>query len=134
MSTTHLVAYEPLSPDVVIPLVVPAVTYGAIIAIVAIVFYFRYRAQQMRQELYKTYIEKGEPIPEALLGRPAPQARNGDLRRGLVLLAGGFGLSVALFFAQERDAVGFGLIPALIGIAYLVVWKVERSSPESLRS
>ena len=130
MNASHLLLSElsePLSPDLVIPVVVPAVTFGAVIAVVAITFYFRYRSQGLRQELFRSLLDKGLPIPPEFL-TAKPRARYVDLRRGLVLLLSGVGLSSALLLAGDHDsrsAAGFGLFPALIGVAFLLVWKVE---------
>jgi hypothetical protein len=126
------VASQLFQEDVIVPLVVPAVSMGAIVAVVAISLYFRYRTQHLRQDLYRSFLEKGEPIPgELLQPRGKSPGRNGDLRRGLVLLAGGIGLSIAVLCAHNPDAIGF----ALIGVAYLIVWKVELgSNQDSVRS
>jgi hypothetical protein len=123
------------NPDVLVPILAPAVTFGAIIAVVGIALYFRYRAQQLRQELYASFIQKGEPIPPELLPGKAPKRGNADLRAGLVLLLGGIGLSFALCIANLFPYAGFGSIPALIGVGYLIVWKVEvRGGAQSARS
>jgi hypothetical protein len=114
------------SPGDLVPLFVPIASFGATIAIVAVVLFFRHRSQQTRQEIYRTFLEKGEPIPPQLLGARA--SRNTDLRRGMVLLAGGIGVSLALLLAHEGGLAGYGLIPAFIGIGFLVVWKVEARS------
>lgn len=130
MNAAHLVAYEVLNQDLV-PLVVPTVSLGATIAIVAVVLYFRYRGQQLRQDLYKAFLDKGEPIPAALMAGKVREG-NADLRRGLVLLLGGSGICASLLLAHLSEVAAFGLIPALIGVAYLLVWKLEaRKSGES---
>ena len=110
-----------------VPLLVPIASFGCTIAIVAVVMFFRHRSQLVRQDLYKAFLEKGEPIPKELLNKPP--SRHADLRRGVVLLAGGLGLSLALLLANAREASGFGLIPALIGIGFLVVWKIDMRGP-----
>jgi hypothetical protein len=119
------------APEELVPLLVPVASFGAIVAVVAIVLFFRYRTQRLRHEMYRVFLEKGEPIPPELLGRRASQ--NGDLRRGLVLLGGGVGLTLAILLAHQPEAAGFGLIPALIGVGFLVVWKIElRSGVEAV--
>jgi hypothetical protein len=129
----HHALLDDLNPDVVIPVVVPAVTYAAIVTIVAISLFFRYRTQQMRQDLYKSFIEKGEPIPESFLPGTKRRSRNGDLRFGLVLLTGGVGLSASLLLAGQMQGAPFGIIPALIGAGFLLVWKVEAGAQADAR-
>jgi hypothetical protein len=132
MNAKHTVfegAHDGPGPEAFVPLVVPLASFGATVAIVGIVLFFRYKVQRSRQDLIETFLEKGEPIPPLLLaGRT--RSRHADLRRGLVLITGAAGLSLALLFVGQGAAAGFGLIPALIGVAFLIMWKVEtRSDP-----
>jgi hypothetical protein len=46
------------------------------------------------------------------------------LRSGLVLV--GVGLGVGMFlFVQHQNAWPAGLIPLLMGVAFLITWKIE---------
>jgi hypothetical protein len=103
---------------------VPIASFGMVIAIVCAGLYYRFRAQGARQDLIRSYLERGQPVPPALIDPPAKPT--GDLRRGLVLVAAGIGISLASMVAHNTEGAGVGLIPALIGIAYLIVWKIER--------
>jgi len=72
--------------------------------------------------------EKGQPIPPALLAPPTPAVRQrSDMRRGVVLCMVGLGLM--LFFgavnAWEGGSWAIGVIPFVIGLGYLLVWKLE---------
>jgi hypothetical protein len=125
----HHALSDGFTAEGLIPLVVPTAMFGSIVVIVAVWLYFRYRTQDLRQDLYRSYLEKGEPIPPSLLSPVKPKSRHGDLRVGLFLLTGGVGLSISLLLAHQMDGAPFGLIPALIGLGFLVVWKVESSPP-----
>jgi hypothetical protein len=114
-----------IDPGELVPIVVPIASFGATIAIVAIVLYFRFRSQRLKHELVKVYLDKGQEVPPLVLG-DAP-TRNADLRRGLVLLAAGVSLAIAFAIGGQREAIGFGAIPGLIGLAYLVVWRIEQA-------
>jgi hypothetical protein len=115
---------QDVSPEEFVPLLVPIASFGATLAAIAIVLFYRFRATRLKHELVKAYLDKGEPPPKDLLGG-AP-SRNADLRRGLVLLATGISLALAFLIQGEAHATGFGLIPALIGGAYLLMWRIER--------
>ena len=106
-------------------------TFGMPIAIVATVVYFRHRRNRMLHETLRSMIEKGVPIPPELL-HPQEQRNlpKSDIRRGLVWIAVGIGLTV-FFLVQDNHVWPIGLIPLLIGVAFLITWKVEGSKNSS---
>jgi hypothetical protein len=116
-----------LRPEVIGPLVSIPATFGTILAIVFGALTYRYRREKQRLDTVKYLVDKGNNVPVELLVPPTPVKKLADLRRGLILLLGGTGVSVSLLIAHDTDAMAFGLIPGLIGVAYLIVWKVERA-------
>jgi len=117
-------------PEAVIPLVaiVFMTVFGAPVLIVAVIMYFGFSRNRMMHRTIRMMVEKGQPVPAALLAPPAPaQRQRSDLRRGVVL--GMIGIGLVLFFGAvnnwENGAWAIGIIPALIGAGYLLVWKLE---------
>ncbi len=123
---------------IAIPIVL--IVFGSLIAVpVAVVWTIFYFANSRNRALHKTVrmmVEKGQPVPEALLNPPAVVKQRSDLRRGIVLLMIGTGMIV--FFGAVNDWEGgawsLGMIPFLIGLGYLLFWKLdvrrdERPSP-----
>jgi Domain of unknown function (DUF6249) len=114
-------------------LVIPIVTivfltiFGTPILIVAVILYFSFSKTRALHRTVRMMVEKGQPVPEALLNPPPAQRQRSDMRRGVVLAMVGLGLM--LFFAAVNDWEGgawsIGLIPFLIGAGYLLVWKLE---------
>ncbi|MDQ6630331.1 MAG: DUF6249 domain-containing protein [Verrucomicrobiota bacterium] len=108
--------------------VVIIATFGFPVVIVGLSAYFRSRKDKMLHETLRQMIEKGVPIPPELL-KPSESIRKdrprSDLRSGLVLIAVGIGLMMMLS-AQHK---GVGSIPLLIGVAFLIVWKIEQNKP-----
>ncbi len=115
-----------------VAIIVPTVLFLSLLAAIAVTLYFRTMRERERHETLRRMVEKGMEIPSALLV-PTQQPAS-DLRRGLVLLGAGLGTLVMLAMAQDHDLHGIwgvGLIPTLIGVAYLVTWRIrlkERSS------
>src|SRR5207302_10512867 len=102
--------------------------FGAPVMIVAVILYFGFSKSRMQHRTLRMLAEKGQPIPPTLLAPPAPAVRQrSDMRRGVVLTMVGFGLMI--FFGAVNDWEGgvwsIGLIPFLIGVGYLMVWKLE---------
>lgn len=102
--------------------------FGAPVLIVAVIMYFGFSKNRMMHRTVRMMVEKGQEVPAALLAPPPPaQRQRSDMRRGVVLVMVGFGLM--LFFAAVNDWEGgawaLGIIPFLIGLGYLLVWKLE---------
>ena len=102
--------------------------FGAPVLIVIMVGIFALLGSRMRQRTIRMMVEKGQPVPAELL---APELRHvrrrSDVRRGVVWTMVGLGLMIWLAAVNdwEGGAWSFGLIPFLIGLGYLIVWKLE---------
>ncbi len=122
------------------PFLIPifGIVFGCGIAIVAILTTYRRRKhlfELLHQERLAA-IEKGvdvPPLPEAFLAddaRPYNPRRN--LLKGLIWLFIGLG-ALAGLYRQDEDAAWFALIPAGIGLAYLIYYfAVGRKEAEAL--
>jgi hypothetical protein len=116
-------------PEIVIPIV--AITlftvFGAPVLIVALILYFSFSRSRALHRTVRMMVEKGQPVPEALLNPPPAQRQRSDVRRGVVLTMIGIGVTVFLGAASEWEggAWTLGLIPFLIGLGYLLVWKLD---------
>jgi hypothetical protein len=89
---------------------------------------FTLLVSRMRQRTIRMMVEKGQPIPAELLAPAARSVRRrSDVRRGVIWAMVGLGMMI--FFGAVNDWEGgawsLGLIPFLIGIGYLMVWKLE---------
>jgi hypothetical protein len=102
--------------------------FGAPVLIVIMIGIFAVLMSRMRQRTVRMMVEKGQPVPAELLA-PATRAvrRRSDVRRGVIWAM--IGLGAMIFFGAVNDWEGgiwsLGLIPFLIGLGYLIVWKLE---------
>jgi hypothetical protein len=117
-------------PEMVIPIV--AITmltiFGAPVLIVAFIMYFGFSKSRMQHRTVRMLAEKGQPIPAALLAPPTPAVRQRhDMRRGIVLVMVGVGMMITFgaWSGWEGGAWALGVIPFVIGLGYLLVWKLE---------
>src|SRR5947199_3345348 len=105
--------------------------FGAPVLIVIMIGIFALMGSRMRQRTIRMMVEKGQRVPAELL---APEVRHvrrrSDVRRGVVWTMVGLGLMIWLAAVNdwEGGAWSFGLIPFLIGLGYLIVWKLERKN------
>jgi hypothetical protein len=101
--------------------------FGAPVLVVAAIMFFSYLKSRSLHRTVRTMVEKGEPVPAALFAPPPVVRARSDMRRGIVLMMVGFGIMI--FFAAVNDWEGgawaLGIIPFLIGVGYLLVWKLE---------
>ena len=116
-------------PEKVVPIVLISVlaVFGMPVLIVAVIMYFGFSKNRMMHRTVRMMVEKGQPVPEALLNPPPAQRQRSDMRRGVVLVMIGVGLMIFLAAVNdwEGGAWSIGLIPFLIGAGYLLVWKLE---------
>ena len=117
-------------PDVVVPIVVVTMMtiFGAPVLIVAFIMYFGFSKSRMQHRTIRMLAEKGQPIPAELLAPPIPAVRQrSDMRRGIVLVMVGIALMICFgaWNDWEGGAWAIGVIPFVIGLGYLLVWKLE---------
>ena len=117
-------------PAMIIPLVgiVFLSIFGAPVLIVILIGGFALLVSRSRQRTIRMLVEKGQPVRAELLA-PATRGvrQRSDARRGVVWTMVGLGLMIWLAAVNdwEGGAWSFGLIPFLIGLGYLIVWKLE---------
>ena len=119
-----------LAEELAIPIVgiVFTTLLGAPVLIVAVIMIINYAKARSLHRTVRTMVEKGQPVPTALLAPPAvPRARS-DLRKGVVLAMIGIGLIIFLGVDDgwSDGSWSVGVIPLLIGFGYLIVWKLEK--------
>jgi hypothetical protein len=102
--------------------------FGAPVLIVVTIGIFALIGNRMRQRTIRMMVEKGQPVPAELLAPEVRRVRRrSDVRRGVIWTMVGLGLMVWLAAVNdwEGGVWSFGLIPFLIGLGYLIVWKLE---------
>jgi len=134
--------------DLVIPLAGIAGVFGSPVLIVLVVMYFHYRRKRETLVTVREFLNKGMPVPpELLAGKDiggsisskdvgalisSRTGRNCDLRRGYKLTFIGLGVALALYVSDPHSTTwGWGLIPMVMGIGYLVSgWTQGRDRQE----
>jgi hypothetical protein len=112
-----------------VAILVPISFFLFIFLIVAAAQLASFRKDRHRHETLRLMVEKGAQIPVELISPPQRQRRGSDLRKGLILVGLGLGLSLFLLIIHPPNMVrgtwSMGLIPALVGLGYLLVWHLE---------
>lgn len=101
--------------------------FGAPVLVVGAIMLFSYLKSRSLHRTVREMVAKGQPVPPALFAPPAAIRARSDMRRGVVLCMVGFGIMI--FFGAVNDWEGgawaIGIIPFLIGVGHLLVWKLE---------
>jgi len=106
-----------------------AIVFFSIAAVFGLWVYFRFRSRAEKQHTIRLALEKGTELsPDFIkqLGEAEP-SKDRDLRRGLIWMALGLAMAILGLGINQPDAIGPMLgsaaFPALIGVAYLVMWR-----------
>jgi len=127
----------------VTPILVCAVVFGSIVAIILGPGYFKSRERRELQATVRAAIDKGQPLPPEVIeamGKEATKnvpSRTRDIRRGIIWLAVGigiaaFGLVGDLGWGGDdwggnagahigNGLLGVACIPVTIGLAFIVL-------------
>jgi hypothetical protein len=96
-----------------------------VIIVIAILMHKARRTQRIHETVLRL-AEKGLPIPPDLFVDKPPEDMRSSLHKGVVLIAVGLGLTIFFLTIPERNVPwGVGMIPLLIGVGYLIVWRLE---------
>jgi hypothetical protein len=130
-------------PLTVLPIAVLSIVcvFGFPVAIVAVIMFSNWAKNRSLHKTVRMMVEKGQPIPPALLSTPAAVSTTTglrpwyDLRRGIVLMAVGVG--IIMFFGisagWDEGVWALGLIPGLIGAGYILAWRLAYREEKALK-
>ena len=83
-----------------------------------------------RYELYSKSLENGQTVPEHFFDEPSKSASS-NLKKGILWLVVGVGLLISFIAMGQRDALIVGIVPAFVGIGYLLVHFLEKPKTDS---
>jgi Domain of unknown function (DUF6249) len=125
----------------VLPIAIISVlaVFGFPVAIVAVIMFSSWARTRSLHRTVRMMVEKGQPVPPELLSSPAAAPVTVrpwyDLRRGIVLVSVGVG--VVMFFGisagWDNGVWALGLIPGLIGLGYLLAWRLAYRDEKALK-
>lgn len=104
-----------------------ALIFGTPIMLVAAVLYASYRKRRLMHNTIDQYVTSGRDIPPEVLQSLHQQVTPGNnLNRGLVMTGAGLGVIACFLVMGTKEAAALGLIPLFIGLAQLLIWKLEK--------
>ena len=101
--------------------------FGMPVMIVVAVLYWAYRRRRLAHETVNQFLASGKDIPPEVLDNLFhEQAPRNNLHKGLVMTGLGVGVFLCFALIGSMKAASVGLIPLFIGLAQLLIWKLER--------
>ena len=102
--------------------------FGTPIMIVAAVLYWAYRRRRLAHDTINQFLQSGKDIPPAVLDNLfQEQTPRNNLQKGLVMTGLGVGIFLCFTLIGSMSAASLGLIPLFIGLAQLLIWKLEQN-------
>ncbi|HET9237210.1 MAG TPA: DUF6249 domain-containing protein [Oligoflexus sp.] len=108
---------------------IPGIVFGSMTIVSFFMLYFSYRKRRDMLDTVRAAIQSGQTLPASFLdaldnkSKPSPDS---DLRKAVLLIALGLsGMTVlaTLTDQQAGRAWAIGLVPTLLGVGYLFLWK-----------
>jgi hypothetical protein len=94
----------------------------------------RNRESQRRYDIYMKSIEMGQTIPENFFDEPKKANPSSNLKKGILWLVVGLGIVISFMVIHQRDGLILGIIPAFVGIGYLLVHFLEKPKTDSIEN
>jgi purine-cytosine permease-like protein len=112
-----------------------------VIFITWLVFDEKHKRYKLQADLYAKALEKGQSVSANLFAELQIQKKRNPLNTGIICIAVGIGISLFIWLSkgavphgfsayqhgyQFDRAVALGIIPFLIGVAYLIIHFIEK--------
>lgn len=102
---------------------------------VAIIIYIGLKAKReeskRRYDLYSKSLEMGQSVPEHFFDEPKKANPSSNLKRGILWLVIGLGLSISFIVMQKQNDMIAGIVPTFVGIGYLLVHFLDKPKTNS---
>lgn len=112
--------------DMLLGITAITLIFGSPLLIVAAVLYASYRKKRLIHDTISQYVSSGKDVPaEVMNSLHAEITPRNNLHKGLVLTGLGLGVIACFVVMDETEVAALGLIPLFIGLAQLLIWKLE---------
>jgi len=84
-----------------------------------------------RYDLYTKSLEMGQTIPEHFFDEPKKANPASNLKKGILWLVVGLALLISFIVLHKENGLIFGIVPAFVGIGYLLVHFLDKPKTDS---
>lgn len=110
-----------------VEIIVPVAFFMTFPACLFLIFWFRFRSTREKQITLRTMVENGANIPTEMFleGRSKLSPVERDRKNGILFSLSSIGLIIFLVLISSTKGLwAMGLVPLLLGVGYLVNWKL----------
>ncbi|MGS2722314.1 DUF6249 domain-containing protein [Porticoccus sp. GXU_MW_L64] len=123
----------PSIPEMFLGLTAIVLIFGGPIIIVAIALYSSFKKRRLTHETIGNYVAAGKDIPaEVLQGLHKQENPKSNLHKGMVMVGIALGLMALGLVTGKNPPIAISMIPLFIGLAQLLVWKLESKKSDGL--
>lgn len=97
--------------------------FGTPVIIVISVLLYKWMRERELHRTIRALVERGQPLPPELFQER--EGKKSPLHNGVLLVAIGLGLIIMFLNGDDPQQWGIGAIPLLVGLGYLLVWRLE---------
>lgn len=102
-----------------------------VIVILIIQARVRNRESQHRYDIYMKSIEMGQTVPEHFFDEPKKANASSNLKKGILWLVVGIAIVISFLVMHERGGLIVGIVPAFVGVGYLLVHMLDKPKTDS---
>lgn len=84
-----------------------------------------------RYDLYSKSLEMGQTVPEHFFDEPKKVNPSSNLKKGILWFVIGAGILISFIVMNQKEALIVGIVPAFVGIGYLLVHFLDKPKPDS---
>lgn len=84
-----------------------------------------------RYELYTKSLEMGQTVPEHFFDEPKKANASSNLKKGILWLVVGIAIVISFIVMKETDGLIVGIVPAFVGVGYLLVHMLDKPKTDS---
>ena len=85
-----------------------------------------------KYDLFTKSLEMGQTVPEHFFDDPKKANPASNLKKGILWLVVGLALLISFIVLHKENGLIFGIVPAFVGICYLLVHFLEKPKPDSM--
>lgn len=117
--------------EAMIAIVAIIMVFGMPLMIVGLVLFARHKRQALINDRVNKILESGQEIPPGVFDEAVGKEKS-TYSKGVMLIAIGLGVFIFLGSLAGFNVGSVGLIPALIGLAHIVIWKTDETAKANI--